>query len=217
MKSESSADKKKYTVCLVEDHLLAADAITSLLQNSEQYHLVSRFNSAEEYIDNLIAIRPDIVIMDINLPSLSGIEAIALTKELLPDVKILVLTMYEDNDDKIFEAFQAGADGYITKKEPLEKLMHSLHSISDGGVPINPVVARKLISHYIKKRNTADLRILSKRETVVFELIIEGLLYKEIADKLSLSIDSVKKHAQNIYSKLDVRTRSEAIRKYFAG
>ena len=200
-------------VCVVDDQQISLDAVKLILRSSKNIEVIGVFTTAEALIDSFDSLQPEITIIDLNLPGVSGIDAILLLKSGYPNAKFLVLTNYGD-DDKLFNALRAGADGYLLKKDAFDNLENALLSVSDGGAPMTPEIARKVILHFQKQMNTNHFADLTEKEKIVLHLLVDGLLYKEIASKMQVGIDAVKKHTQSIYLKLHVRTRSEAIKKF---
>ncbi len=208
---------KKISIAFIEDNHVFYQALKLLLIESKNFDLVGMFSNAESFIKDFPYIKPEIVLMDINLPGISGIEAVEKIKVEHPEVKIIILTVHDD-DENIFNSLKAGADGYLLKKNALETLEESILLIKDGGSPITPVIANKIINYFkLKEENEItndELSSLNIREIQVLNYISEGLLNKEIAEKIFLSVDSIKKITQAIYEKLQVRNRSEAIKKF---
>ena len=207
---------KKTSIAFIEDNQIFYQALKLLLLESKNFDLVGMFSNAESFIKDYPFIKPEIVLMDINLPGISGIEAVERMKTEFPEIKIIMLTVHDD-DENIFNSMKAGADGYLLKKNALESLEESILLIKDGGSPITPIIANKIINFFKTKETETindELSNLTSREINVLNYIAEGFLNKEIADKLFLSVDSIKKITQSIYEKLQVRNRSEAIKKY---
>ena len=200
-----------YKICVVEDNPITAEAISEIINTVRGYEPAGIYPNAEDYIADFAFSKPDITLMDIDLPGMSGIEAVVKIKSAHPDTKIIMLTNH-DSKVELFDALKAGADGYLLKKDSLENLSGVLKDIEEGGVAITPVIAKKIVAHF----STNTFNDLTEKEKSVLEYIVDGLLYKEIADKMNLSINSIKKYATSIYSKLHVTTRSEAIKKYLS-
>mgnify|MGYP002146631846 FL=1 len=206
----------KTKIAFVEDNQIFYQALKLLLIENQNFDLVGMFSNAESFIQEYPFIKPEIVLMDINLPGISGIEAVQKIKMNFPDSKFIMLTVLDD-EEKIFQSLKAGADGYLLKKNALENLEENILMIKNGGSPLTPVIAQKIIRYFKSTENPQicqEIELLSPRELIVLGYISEGLLNKEIADKMFLSVDAIKKIAQNIYEKLQVRNRSEAINKY---
>lgn len=206
----------KIKIAFVEDNNLFYQSLKLLLLESEEFDIVGMFSNAESLIKDFPYILPEIVLMDINLPGMSGVEAVSVIKKDYPETKLIILTVLED-DDNVFNSLKAGADGYLLKKDSLEKITEKILLIKEGGAPITSSIAKKIIDYFKSendRNNYLEINTLTPRELEVLNHISNGLLNKEIADKLFLSIDAIKKIAQSIYEKLQVRNRSEAIKKY---
>ena len=198
------------TICIVEDLEEVRNGMTSLLTLDERFEVLASFNDAEKATKELPAWQPDIVIMDINLPDMNGIECIKKVKPQCPQTQFMMFTIYED-DEKVFEALAAGASGYLLKKTPLAKINESLLELHSGGSPMSTQIARKVINRLRNKETTENIKILSARENEVLHQLAKGLLYKEISEKLSITTGTVRQHIHNIYEKLHVQNRTEAI------
>jgi len=203
------------TVSIVEDLDEVREGLEKFINNDADFAVHGSFSNAEEAILSLPAMQPNIVIMDINLPGMSGIDCIIATKEKCPATQFLMFTVYE-NDEKVFEALKAGASGYILKKTAPSKIIECLKELFNGGSPMSSNIARKLVNNYQTKEPTglASL-LLSVRENEILDLLSKGLLYKEIAQKLFIATGTVRQHIHKIYSKLHVQNRTEAINKAF--
>ena len=203
------------TVSIVEDLNEVRDALQRLINQSDKFCLVEEFNNAEQAEKRIPLQPPDIVIMDINLPGMSGIECISRIKEKCDGTQFMMFTIYED-DEKVFEALKAGAHGYLLKKTPKEKLLEALEELYNGGSPMSTNIARKVIEAFEKKnRPPAELNTLTNKERQILELLAKGFLYKEIADQLHSTRNTIKQHIHHIYEKLHVQNRTEAINKAF--
>jgi DNA-binding NarL/FixJ family response regulator len=199
-------------ICLVEDLEEVRDGMTSLLTMDERFELLATFSDAEKAVDELPAWQPDIVIMDINLPGMNGIDCIKKVKTLCPKSQFIMFTIYED-DEKIFEALAAGASGYLLKKTPFTKITEGLLELHSGGSPMSTQIARKVIKRFQNDETKEKVDALSARENEILQLLAKGLLYKEIAAKLSIATNTVRQHIHHIYEKLHVQNRTEAINK----
>ena len=203
------------TLAIVEDLDEVRDGLKNFISLSPDFKVLNTFKSAEEAIDDLPAIKPDIVIMDINLPGMNGIECIRRIKDKSPNTQFMMFTVYE-NDEKVFEALKAGASGYLLKNTGLVQLIESLKELYNGGSPMSANIARKLVTLFrTGQKETTNLEILSNRENEILQLLSKGLLYKEIADQLGISVSTVRQHIHHIYEKLHVQNRTEAINKAF--
>ncbi len=205
-------DMAPITICLVEDLKEVREGMTSLLTFDERFEVLASFADAEKAEEELPAWQPDIVIMDINLPGMSGIECIKKVKVRCPKSQFIMFTIYED-DEKVFEALTAGANGYLLKKTPLGKIAESLIELHEGGSPMSTQIARKVINRLHASDTTDEMKLLSSRENEVLQHLAKGLLYKEIAEKLSIATGTVRQHIHKIYEKLHVQNRTEALNK----
>ncbi len=158
--------------------------------------------------------QPDVVVMDINLPGMSGIECIRQVKEKSPNTQFMMFTVYE-NDEKVLEALQAGATSYLLKKTDSFKILEAIKELNQGGSPMSSNIARKLLNKFLSDKQKTKKEILTARENEILSLLADGLLYKEIADRLQIVHGTVRQHIYNIYQKLHVQNRTEAINKYF--
>jgi DNA-binding NarL/FixJ family response regulator len=201
-------------ICIVEDIKDVREGMINLLRKDDRFRVLASYSNAETAAEELQAWQPDIVIMDINLPGMNGIECIRKTKTQCPKTQFIMFTIYED-DEKVFEALVAGASGYLLKKTPFEKICESLVELSEGGSPMSTQIARKVINRLRSTETTTELEILSPRENDVLGYLAKGLLYKEIAIKLNISTNTVRQHIHKIYEKLHVQNRTEAINKAF--
>jgi len=201
-------------ICIVEDLPEVRDGMASLLTMDERFELLAAFGDAEKAADELPAWQPDIIIMDINLPGMNGIDCIKKVKPLCPNSQFIMFTVYED-DEEVFEALTAGASGYLLKKTPLGKITDSLLELHSGGSPMSTQIARKVISRLQSNKVTEEIKSLSEKENEVLQLLAKGLLYKEIAEKLFITTDTVRQRIHRIYEKLHVQNRTEAINKAY--
>ena len=202
------------TICIIEDLIEIQMGLKSIIENDLRFKLLKCFENAEDAIDQLPLLNPDIVLTDINLPGKTGIDCIIEVKNEIPDTQFIMFTIYEDND-QVFDALKAGASGYILKNTTPEKIIHSLLELYDGGSPMSPKIARKVLSSFNVTSNNNVSNLISKREQEVLELLSKGYLYKEIADKLYITLSTVKRHLNHIYQKLQVQNKTEAINKMY--
>ncbi len=205
-------------VSIVEDDEGIRDSWTILLNGNTGMRCISTHSSAEEALEEIPKLKPNVVLMDINLPKMTGIECVKVLKEKCPEVQILMLTMYEDSD-QIFESLTAGASGYLLKRDTPAKVLEAIDDVTKGGSPMSPKIARVVVQYFQKKQPSANsaVEVLSKRELQILDLLAQGFRYKEIADQLSISFDTVRSHLRNIYEKLHVTSRTEAVVKYLGG
>ena len=203
------------TLAIVEDLDEVRDGLKNFISLSQDFKVIDTFKTAEEAAYDLPKLKPDIVIMDINLPGMNGIECIRQIKDKTPGTQFMMFTVYE-NDEKVFEALKAGASGYLLKNTGLVQLIESLKELYNGGSPMSANIARKLVTLFrSEQKETANLEILSNRENEILQFLSTGLLYKEIAEQLSISVSTVRQHIHHIYEKLHVQNRTEAINKAF--
>lgn len=207
-------NKKPTTIALVEDDPSLREILSEMLQGSPEWELTGTFPDAESALQALPENPPHVVLMDIQLPGMSGIECVAHLKEKCPEIQIMMVTVY-DNNDRIFEALAAGANGYLLKRDVPEKLIESLEELLEGGSPMSGAIARKVVQHFRKAPPTGNNdQTLTSRETEILQHLVNGALYKEIAKDVGIGYETVRTHLRNIYAKLHVRTRTEAVVKY---
>lgn len=201
-------------VAIVEDDAGIRDNFVALLNASPGYHCVGACASGEEALAQVPPWKPDVVLMDINLPRMSGIECVARLKARQPELLVLMLTVYEDGDS-IFRALKAGANGYLIKRVATDKLLEAIEDVCTGGAPMSCHIARKVVQFFHQAGPSAEVSDnLSPRETEILELLVAGYFFKEIADRLGISSETVRTHVNHIYRKLHVRSRTEAVVKY---
>ncbi len=204
-------------VAIIEDVAPFASTLEKSLHASDAgIECIGIFPRAEEALERLPRNPPDVAIVDINLPGMSGIELIARLREKLPAVLCLVLTTYEE-PSLIFEALRAGACGYLLKRAPVEEITSAILQAHQGGSPMSPQIARQVVSFFHRQPVSKGIETLSDREEDVLRLLSEGAMYKEIANQLGISLDTVRSHVRKIYEKLHVHSRHEAVRKYMGG
>jgi DNA-binding NarL/FixJ family response regulator len=207
---------QKIRVSIVEDNHFVSHALEGIILQSESCTIVDIFNSAEEAILHLCKALPDVVLMDIDLGKISGINAVKLIKEKCPDVHFMICTVHEE-DEKIFEALAAGANGYILKDTKPEDLISAIVELANGGAPMSSKIARRVVGSFRaqEEKNGNHIEGLTSREFELLELLVKGLLYKEIAVQLNIAQETVRKHVYNIYKKLHVNNRVEAYNKFY--
>jgi DNA-binding NarL/FixJ family response regulator len=198
-------------VSIAEDLPEIRKALEQLVQSQEDMVLLSSSATGEAAADAIIKAQPDIALLDINMPGISGIECIEKIKDDCPHTQFMIFTIYE-NDEKIFDALAAGAASYMLKKTPPDKMVEAIKELYNGGSPMSNMVARKVIN-YFKQAAETKLSVLTKKENEILLLLSKGFLYKEIAAKLSISVGTVTQHIHNIYDKLHVTNKTEAINK----
>jgi len=205
----------RITLVIVEDLDEVRDGLQQFISLSPDFDVLATFKTAEEALYDLPRLKPNIVIMDINLPGINGIECIRQVRNKIPLTQFMMFTVYE-NDEKIFEALKSGASGYLLKNTGMVHMMESLKELHQGGSPMSPNIARKLVTVFRDQSSTVQaVDQLSNRENEILQWLAKGLLYKEIADQLSISTGTVRQHIHNIYEKLHVQNRTEAINKAY--
>jgi DNA-binding NarL/FixJ family response regulator len=203
------------TLAIVEDLDEVREGLRQFISLSPEFKVLDTFKTAEEALFDLPRISPDIVIMDISLPGMNGIDCIKQVKSKTPRTQFMMFTVYE-NDEKVFEALKAGASGYLLKNTGLVHMIESLKELYEGGSPMSSNIARKLVTVFREQQKEATpVQVLSNRENEILQLLAKGLLYKEIADTLAISTGTVRQHIHKIYEKLHVQNRTEAINKAF--
>ncbi len=202
------------SIAIVEDLDVVRNGLKDFISLSTDFLVVGSYKSGEEALQKLPEIRPDIVIMDINLPGMNGIECIRQVKDKSPGTQFMMFTVYE-NDDKVFEALKAGASGYLLKNTGLLHIAESVKELHEGGSPMSANIARKMVNlvRGDSDKKTPFLDLLSPREKEILQLLAKGLLYKEIAEQLNITTGTVRIHIHKIYEKLHVQNRTEAINK----
>ncbi|HEY4414153.1 MAG TPA: response regulator transcription factor [Verrucomicrobiae bacterium] len=204
-------------ISIVEDNDKLRGTLAKVIARTEGFKFTSDHASAEDALANLPKVKPDVVLMDINLPGMNGVECVRQLKTLLPATQVMMLTVYEDTDN-IFNALAAGANGYMLKRTPAKELIEAIHEVKRGGSPMTTHIARKVVQSFQKtagqQQAANELSELSEREQQVLDLLAQGLIYKEIAEKLQISYETVHTYIRRIYEKLQVRTRTEAVAKF---
>lgn len=201
-------------VSIVEDLSEVREGLAELIRTDKELLILENFENAESAVEKLPALNPDIIIMDINLPGMSGIDCIRKIKDKCPAAQFLMFTVYE-NDEKVLQALQAGATGYLLKRTNPQRILESIKELNQGGSPMSSNIARKLVNIFTHEKKITKKEILSERENEVLQLLADGLLYKEIAERLHIVHGTVRQHIHNIYEKLHVQNRTEAVNKYF--
>ena len=202
------------TVSLVDDEKELRESIRAFIDGSPGFRCVSAYHSAETALKHLTQDRPDVVLMDIHLTGMSGIECVERLKTMLPEMQVMMLTVYEDTEN-IFNALAAGAAGYLLKRTKSAELIEAIREVHRGGSPMTTHIARKVTQSF-QKAGPSSLATenLSEREQQVLDCLSQGFLYKEISEKLGISYETVHTYIRRIYEKLQVRTRTEAVAKF---
>ena len=203
------------TVAVVEDHPDLRKSLGLILSATPGFLCAGSYERCEDLLGELSSINPQVILMDIGLPGMSGIEGIQRVKSVNSDIKILVQTIYED-DDNVFRAICAGADGYVLKKAPPLELLQAIEQVVEGGVPMSPSVAHNVIEMFKNFAPKPEQRMgLTAREHELLKSLSDGLDYKQIAERHFISVDTVRNHIRHIYEKLHVHSKSEAVAKAF--
>ena len=200
-------------VSIVEDSDQLRGTLARVNSRAEGFLCVSQYGNAEDALEALPKDRPNVVLMDINLPGMNGVECVRKLKQLLPETQVMMLTAYEDTEN-IFNSLAAGASGYLLKRTSTAELLEAIRDVLKGGSPMSAHIARKVVQSF--QRSGASMQAtenLSQREQEVLDLLSQGLIYKEIAEKLGISYETVHTYIRRIYEKLQVRTRTEAVAK----
>jgi len=207
------------SVSIVEDNDKLRATLAKVIGRAEGFRFASDYANAEDALADLPKVKPDVVLMDINLPGMNGVECVRKLKVLLPQTQVMMLTVYEDTQN-IFNALAAGANGYLLKRSPTKELIAAIHEVKRGGSPMTTHIARLVVQSFQKpaaapaSSSGGDLAELSEREQQVLDLLAQGLIYKEIADKLNIGYETVHTYIRRVYEKLQVRTRTEAVAKF---
>lgn len=202
------------SIAIVEDEKNYNNALKKVINYQQDMKVVAQFFNGNDALKNLPDISPDVVMMDIQLQDMLGIEIIEKLKKEMPETQFIMCTSFED-DEKIFNSLKAGAMGYLVKGESMDKILSSIRDVYNGGAPMSFSIARRVLQHFEKKLpEIKGFHELTKREQEILELLSQGFLYKEIADQKCISMDTVKKHVGNIYRKLHVSNKVEAINKF---
>jgi DNA-binding NarL/FixJ family response regulator len=202
------------TVSIVEDNDQLRGTLARVLSREDGFRFLSQFATAEEALKVLPKENPNVVLMDINLPGLNGVECVRQLKSLAPEIHVIMLTVYEDTES-IFNALAAGATGYLLKRTPRAELLDAIREVHQGGSPMTAHIARKVVQSFAKPAvSQQPAENLSPREHEVLDCLSRGFLYKEIAEKLGISYETVHTYIRRIYEKLQVRTRTEAVAKF---
>jgi len=214
LKFASNKNDMSISIAIVEDEKNYNNALKKIINYQNDMKVTAQFFDGSTALKKLPEISPNVVMMDIQLPDMLGIEIIQHLRKDMPDTQFIMCTSFED-DEKIFNSLKAGAMGYLVKGESMDKILSSIRDVYNGGAPMSFSIARKVLKHFEKKLpEIKGFDELTEREKEILELLSQGLLYKEIADQKCISIDTVKKHVGNIYRKLHVSNKVEAINKF---
>ena len=201
-------------VAIVEDRQETRQGLRYFIDASEGFACCATFDDGESYLEALPDLHVQVVLMDIGLPGVSGIEATLRGKVLRPEVQVMILTVYED-DERIFQSLKAGATGYVLKKTPPAELLQSITTLHQGGSPMSGIIARRVVATF--RRPAEVSQSLTPREKEILKHLVQGYRYREIAETLHISLETVRTHIRHVYEKLQVRSRTEAAVKYLGG
>lgn len=202
------------TVAIIEDHKEISESLSLLINNAEGFKFVGAFANYKTSMSKLETLSLRVVITDINLPDGSGIDIVRCLKPKMKNVDFIMLTMYDDNE-MVFEALKAGATGYLLKRTPPQKILDAITEVVNGGSPMSMEIARKVVNHFkVEKKASSVQEQLTEREWEILGYLSKGLRYKEIADALFISVETVRSHLRKVYEKLQVRSATEAVLKY---
>jgi DNA-binding NarL/FixJ family response regulator len=204
--------KTAIQILIYEDNVLLRESLTNLLALTGEYQVLASFPDCTDVVNQVKLLNPDVILMDIDLPGINGIEAVQLIRKFDPQVQIIMLTVFDDNSH-VFDAMYAGANGYLLKKYISDKLLHSIQEVLQGGAPMSPSIARLIISSLQQPVVTAKDYQLTNREKEILQLLSSGNSFKMIAAELCISLDTVRTHIKHIYDKLHVRSQIEAVSK----
>jgi DNA-binding NarL/FixJ family response regulator len=205
------------TVSIVEDNEQLRGTLARVINRADGFRCLSQYGDAESALQSLTKDQPGVVLMDINLPGMNGVECVQRLKQVAPKIQVVMLTVYEDTDN-IFNALAAGAAGYLLKRTKSAELLEAIREVHRGGSPMTTHIARKVTQSFQRAGpSTQPTENLSEREQEVLDCLSQGFLYKEIAEKLHISYETVHTYIRRIYEKLQVRTRTEAVAKFLKG
>lgn len=204
--------KKSIQILIYEDNVLLRESLTNLLALTGEYEVLASFPDCSDVLNQVRQLDPDVILMDIDLPGINGIEAVKLIRGINPQVQIIMLTVFDDNTH-VFDAMYAGANGYLLKKYISDKLLHAIQEVLQGGAPMSPSIARMIITSLQQPTVAAKDYSLTNREKEILQLLSSGNSFKMIAAELSISLDTVRTHIKHIYDKLHVRSQIEAVSK----
>jgi DNA-binding NarL/FixJ family response regulator len=203
----------KTSILIYEDNAELREALVQLINTSQNYNCIGAFDNCRKVISDIKALNPKVILMDIDMPGRNGIEAVKLVREFNKDVKIIMLTVFDDNHN-VIDAICAGASGYLLKKYCFEELFSAINEALNGGAPLSANVARMVLDYLVQLNPAANEKFdLTARETEILNALVKGYSYKKIAESLNIGFETVKKHIRNIYEKLHVHNQSEAVAK----
>jgi DNA-binding NarL/FixJ family response regulator len=205
-------------VSIVDDNDGIRTDLATLIRRAPSLKLLGEYADAESALEEIPTKTPDVVLMDINLPGIDGVECVRMLKSRLPKLQVLMLTVYEDSDS-LFKSLRAGASGYLLKRTASARLLEAIHEVSTGGSPMTPQLARRVVQFFNRPQtdDQSPVSRLTPGEREFLDLLAKGYAYKEIADRMNISIDTVRSYVRTVYEKLHVHSRTEAVVKYLRG
>ncbi|HXU77620.1 MAG TPA: response regulator transcription factor [Methylomirabilota bacterium] len=218
-KLSASTEKATVKVSVVDDDDGIRASLATLIRRASSLKLLGEYSDAETALREIPARIPDVLLMDINLPGMNGVECVRQLKSALPQVQVLMLTVYEDNES-LFDSLKAGASGYLLKRTASARLLEAIHEVNTGGSPMTPQLARRVVQFFNgppQNGEASSLARLTPGEREFIDLLAKGYAYKEIAEALKISIDTVRSYVRTVYEKLHVHSRTEAVVKYLRG
>jgi DNA-binding NarL/FixJ family response regulator len=213
MNNPASSSSRPITICVVEDDAGFRSGLERLFGRTQDFRCLGCFASGEAGLQAIPGIKPDVVMMDLNLPGMNGADCVRKLKALLPSLQIVMLTVYED-PEQIYNALSAGAMGYLLKQTPPAELLSAIRDVHAGGAPMSSQIARKVVLSFQSAPATSDAEGLSAREREVLDYLAQGFLIKEIGEKLGIGFDTVRTYVRRIYEKLHVHSRAQAVAKF---
>ncbi|MBK7244985.1 MAG: response regulator transcription factor [Saprospiraceae bacterium] len=201
-------------VAIYEDNLALRETLSEIIRSNAEFELAGEFGHCLDVIQNCEAYKPDVIIMDIDMPGRTGIEGLKALKSVYPSIEVIMNTVFDD-DDRIFKALREGATGYLLKKSSLSNLINSITEVVNGGAPMSPSIARKVLQFQNSKESFTERNKLSERELEIINLLAKGMSYKMVATECFISIDTVRTYIKRIYEKLQVHSVTEAVHKVF--
>ena len=209
-------DTKKMKIAIFEDNLKFRESLEFIIVTTDGMELCGSFEDTHRLSQRMEALKPDVVLMDINIPGKNGIEAVKEIKEHFPSIKVCMQTVFED-EDKVFASLCAGASGYILKSSPPDKILQAIREVADGGAFFTPSVAKKVLFNFQQQPQHAEYIQLTEKEKEVLKLLVDGLSYKMIAEKVGVSFHTIHTHIKHIYDKMHVNSKGEAVAKAIKG
>lgn len=212
-------EKKPLRVICFDDNKNIRDSVSLLLSTTANMKMIAGFDSCKNLLQDIEREKPDVIIMDIDMPEINGVQAVTMLRKQHPNLPVMMLTGFED-DEKVFSSLCAGANGYVLKNTKMDSLINQIQEVYDGGAPMTPIIARKVLNQFAKvqpAQPSNEEYNLSHREKEVLELLVKGKSYKMIADELNLSYETVHSHLRRIYRKLQVNSVGEAVSKTITG